>query len=92
MQSLKEKQMVTSNRIKSEICKLCNKNFEVSMKDGSLNDLEVIIRGPEGTPFVGGKFKVNIHVPEDFPFKSPSIGFGTRIFHPNIDENSGSVA
>ncbi|KAM0685992.1 Ubiquitin-conjugating enzyme E2 4 [Conglomerata obtusa] len=80
-----------SARIQSEICKLCAKNFIVRSINSNPSDLEIVMAGPPDTPFYGGKYKVRIQIPKDYPFKSPSIGFITRIYHPNIDENSGSV-
>ncbi|PGH34208.1 ubiquitin-conjugating enzyme E2 H [[Emmonsia] crescens] len=51
----------------------------------------VRFKGPEETPFEGGLWKIHVELPDQYPYKSPSIGFVNRIYHPNIDELSGSV-
>lgn len=78
-------------RIQNEICKLCAKNFQVTNINGNPRDLEIKINGPDDTPFFGNNYIIRIGIPQEYPFKSPSIGFVTRIFHPNIDEISGTV-
>ncbi|GLJ29654.1 hypothetical protein SUGI_0584750 [Cryptomeria japonica] len=50
-----------------------------------LNHLEAQIEGPEGTVYAKGVFKLEIQVPERYPFEPPNVRFVTPIYHPNID-------
>jgi ubiquitin-conjugating enzyme E2 D/E len=52
---------------------------------------EGCIIGPEGTPYEGGCFKLNIIFPINYPFKPPKVNFITKIYHPNIHKNGGGI-
>ncbi|KAI0303233.1 ubiquitin-conjugating enzyme/RWD-like protein [Russula brevipes] len=66
-------------------------DYEVTLVNDSMQEFYVWFYGPSETPFAGGIWKIHVELPDQYPFKSPSIGFMNKIFHPNIDELSGSV-
>ena len=78
-------------RIDTDVIKLIESKHQVTVKSDSLNDLTVKFYGPQDTPYEAGVWKVRVSLPDDYPFKSPSVGFLNKIFHPNIDEDTGVV-
>ncbi|GKT29884.1 hypothetical protein ADUPG1_014860 [Aduncisulcus paluster] len=64
--------------------------FPVEVSD-STNIFFVFIKGPEDTPYADGLWKLSVTLPEDYPYRSPCIGFVNKLLHPNVDFASGSV-
>ncbi|KAK9717043.1 ubiquitin-conjugating enzyme E2 H, variant 3 [Basidiobolus ranarum] len=77
-------------RIETDVMKLLMSDYEVTLVDDNMQEFYVRFHGPEDTPFAGGVWKIHVELPDQYPYKSPSIGFRNKIFHPNIDE-LGSV-
>jgi len=71
--------------------KLLMSDYKVEMANDCMSELYVHFNGPKDSPYEGGVWKVHVELPEAYPYKSPSVGFVNRIFHPNVDEMAGSV-
>mmetsp|Transcript_35711 Transcript_35711/g.43084 ORF Transcript_35711/g.43084 Transcript_35711/m.43084 type:complete len:304 (+) Transcript_35711:476-1387(+) len=58
--------------------------------DGKLNHLQAQITGPDNTVYAQGVFKLDVRIPDRYPFEPPKVQFLTSIYHPNID-NGGRI-
>ncbi|KAL9077129.1 MAG: hypothetical protein Q9161_000395, partial [Pseudevernia consocians] len=68
--------------------------FPPSSVDSSVDDLTqltVLITGPTGTPYSQGLWRLSLKIPATYPNAPPKATFRTRIWHPNVEENTGSV-
>jgi len=52
---------------------------------GDVRYLKITIVGPEGTPYQGGVFGLEMFLSEGYPMEPPNVRFTTKIYHPNID-------
>ncbi|KAK6928298.1 Ubiquitin-conjugating enzyme E2 [Dillenia turbinata] len=80
-----------SKRRDMDVMKLMMSDFAVETINDGINEFNVELHGPKESLYEGGIWKVRVELPDAYPYKSPSIGFLNKIFHPNVDELSGSV-
>merc|ERR1711937_726411 len=52
----------------------------------NLRYFNVIIAGPDDSPYQGGVFKLELFLPAEYPMVPPKVRFLTKIYHPNIDK------
>ncbi|GMH64119.1 hypothetical protein TrVE_jg3370 [Triparma verrucosa] len=65
--------------------------FSVGLgEDESIYNWELMIMGPESTPYEGGFFRANLKFPESFPNMPPEMIFQSEMWHPNV-YSSGKV-
>ena len=74
-----------TKRKSKDIIKLKMSDYQVTVDTLDHSKLEVLFKGPDNSPYENGRWLVNVELPKEYPYKSPSIGFKDRIFHPNID-------
>ncbi|KAL8495199.1 hypothetical protein ACS0TY_019384 [Phlomoides rotata] len=80
-----------SKRREMDLMKLMMSDYKVEMINDGMQEFYVHFHGPTESPYHGGVWKIRVELPDAYPYKSPSIGFINKIYHPNVDEMSGSV-
>ncbi|PPQ67906.1 hypothetical protein CVT24_003169 [Panaeolus cyanescens] len=65
--------------------------IKIELVDESPFHLKGSFPGPEGTPYEGGKFEVDIVIPESYPFQPVKMKFITKLYHPNVSSASGAI-
>ncbi|TYJ41565.1 hypothetical protein E1A91_A03G031300v1 [Gossypium mustelinum] len=89
--SKKKKMSSPSKRREMDLMKLMMSDYKVEMINDGMQEFYVEFNGPKDSPYHGGVWKIRVELPDAYPYKSPSIGFINKIYHPNVDEMSGSV-
>ncbi|KAL3829681.1 hypothetical protein ACJIZ3_018483 [Penstemon smallii] len=80
-----------SKRRDMDLMKLMMSDYKVEMINDGMHEFYVYFNGPSDSPYHDGVWKIRVELPDAYPYKSPSIGFINKIYHPNVDEMSGSV-
>ncbi|EDW78541.2 uncharacterized protein Dwil_GK16491 [Drosophila willistoni] len=60
-------------------------NCGVESHMGDIFRWRAFVKGPPGTAYEGGTFKLDIRFPKSYPFRPPGVRFATRIYHCNVD-------
>ena len=81
----------SKRRVETDVMKLLMSDHDVELINDNMQEFYVKFCGPKDTPYENGRWRLHVELPDNYPYKSPSIGFVNKIFHPNIDVASGSI-
>ncbi|XP_072040431.1 ubiquitin-conjugating enzyme E2 K-like [Amphiura filiformis] len=88
---------IAAGRIKRELTEVttseeyAKSQIKIDIVDSDLTELRGEIVGPPDTPYEGGRYLLEIKIPETYPFNPPRVRFLTKIWHPNISSVTGAI-
>lgn len=80
--------MSLSKRIIRETERLVSEpvpGIDAQPHDDNLRHFDVVLTGPQGSAYEGGRFALELFLPDEYPMAPPKVRFLTKIYHPNID-------
>nr|AVV64050.1 proteasome subunit alpha type-6 [Anisakis simplex] len=63
----------------------------IEVRNETLTKIRGEIKGPPDSPYEGGIYSLDISIPDEYPFQPPVCKFITRIWHPNISSQTGTI-
>ncbi|KAJ8522916.1 hypothetical protein ONZ45_g585 [Pleurotus djamor] len=81
--------MAALRRIQKELRDLSSNPIEgltVTPSEENLFDWKCSIKATPESPYAKGTFNFDLELPQNFPFKAPTVKFTTKIYHPGINE------
>ena len=88
MQPAKPKRLVIESE---EMTKNPPEGVTILTDDKNPMKWTILFAGPKTTPYEGGTFRLSCVFPENYPFKAPQIKFESRIYHPNVNKETGEI-
>ena len=70
---------------------IAESGVQLELVNDDLSELAGMVAGPPDTPYAGGKYKLEIKIPDTYPFSPPKVRFITKIWHPNISSVTGAI-
>ncbi|MCJ1276622.1 Ubiquitin-conjugating enzyme E2 L3 [Puttea exsequens] len=88
--------MAAQKRIGKEYAELQKRpldGMKISLpNEGDMHQWQILIDGPKGSAYEGGVFNLRLSLPNEYPFKPPTLSFKTKIYHPNVtNDDKGSM-
>lgn len=83
------------NRLHTELYNLINspkQHYKLSIKNNIYWECQLEFKGPENTQYANGDFVVTISIPESYKVTPPTIRFDTKIYHVNVDPETGNFS
>ncbi|CAK9215823.1 unnamed protein product [Sphagnum troendelagicum] len=87
--------MLDASRVQKELVEIERdkslSGVSIQIYGDDLTHMCGMISGPVGTPYEGGIFTVDIHLPSAYPFEPPKMQFTTKVWHPNVSSQNGAI-
>ncbi|KAH7310541.1 ubiquitin-conjugating enzyme/RWD-like protein [Stachybotrys elegans] len=63
--------------------------FTVNLaSEASIYTWNIVLAPPQSSVYAPGRYGIQLVLPTDYPFKPPVVKFVTRIYHPNVTNDS----